>query len=172
MRVFPLLLAAFVVAVALSGCNQPPAPESADTAPTEDGGRTARAGRGDLGDEDRDLRAVELLHTPLQIVGQGPVSFDVQVPLGVEAVDYRFDGGAALVQTGVRIELTGCGVQDQGVGTSGSVGGGYYTQELCGVAEPGAQTLTISATGMVFDGMFILTGYVPANATANATAAA
>lgn len=121
---------------------------------------------------DDELQAIELLRTPLTFAGQGPESFDVTVPPGVVAVGFEFTGGATFSQSGMRIELTDCGTYDTGTGFSGSTGGAYYADTLCREPVPGAATVTISATVMVFDGTFVLTGYAPMDAAApsNATA--
>ncbi|MEA3166039.1 MAG: hypothetical protein QOJ26_908, partial [Thermoplasmata archaeon] len=125
------------------------------------------------GDEP-ELEPVELLRTPLTIAGQGPESFDLTVPEGITAVQFEFTGGPAFTESGLHVELSDCGVYDGGLSSSTSGGGAYYSQKLCGDAAAGPAKVTISATVMVFDGTFILTGFTPAaNATAppaNATA--
>ena len=162
-----LLLA---VVVLLAGCNAPPAEQPAQEVPDDDPGRTARGGGVDPDAEDEeDLQPVELLRTPLTMAGQGPESFDLTVPTGIVAVDFAFTGSPTFDQSGLRIELTGCGSYDLGLGFFGTAGGGSYEDRLCEEAAPGPATVTISATLLVFDGTFALTGFTPA---ANATAPA
>ncbi|HUR26317.1 MAG TPA: hypothetical protein VM327_09935, partial [Candidatus Thermoplasmatota archaeon] len=135
-------------------------------------GRTARGGAGaddDGEDDEEDLQAVEIMRTPLTMAGQGPESFDVTMPPGLVAAAFAFSGGNTFDESGLRVELTGCGTYDGGVGFSGSTGGGaYYSAKLCDAPAAGPATVTISATLVVFDGTFELIGFIPA---ANGTAA-
>lgn len=175
MRWLPPLIVALVL---LPGCAEPAAEEPEPDVPADDEPRrTARGGAGsaDGDEEEREVRPVELLRTPLTFVGQGPESFDLEVPPGVVAVGFEFSGGMAFQQSGMRIELSDCGTYGTGTGISGSMGlgGGYYADTLCREAMPGPATVTISATAMVFDGTFTLTGFVPMDAATgggNATA--
>ena len=153
------------IALLLAGCNAPAADDPPAEVPDDDPGRTARGG-GSLGDDEegdeQELQAVELLQTPLTFAGQGPESFDVTVPPGIVAVGFEFRGDVGFQQSGLRIELTGCGTYDTGVGFTGSTGSGVsYSDQLCNEAPAGPATVTISATFMVFDGTFTLTGYSP-----------
>lgn len=171
MRGLAFAMGALLALTVLAGCSEAPGEATPDGDSTSsDPGRTARGGdRGDEDEEEQELDPVELLRTPLTMAGQGPEAFDLTVPEGIVAVDFEFSGGQAIEESGLRIELTGCGSYDGGLGFSGSVGGGYRSGELCGEAEPGPATVTISATLLVFDGTFALIGYTPA---ANATAPA
>ncbi|MHB1260818.1 MAG: hypothetical protein ACYC2H_03795 [Thermoplasmatota archaeon] len=173
MRGFTLLTASLLALALLAGCSQAPQGDAPVGEPTgDDPGRTARGGSGggdDDSEEEIELEAVELLRTPLTMAGQGPESFDLTVPDGIVAVDFAFTGSPTFDQSGLRIELTGCGSYDSGLGFWGSTGGGGYQDRLCEEAAPGPATVTISATLLVFDGTFVLTGFTPA---ANATAPA
>ena len=158
-----LLLAALSL---LSGCTEPAAEPAEGEVPADDEPRrTARGGDRDGDDDDEEepeLEPVELLRTPLTFAGQGPESFDLTVPPGIVAVGFMFTGDVGFQQSGLRLELTGCGTYDTGVGFSGSTGMGVsYSDRLCGAATPGPATVTISATLLVFEGTFILTGYTP-----------
>ncbi|HJQ93431.1 MAG TPA: hypothetical protein VJ874_04000 [Candidatus Thermoplasmatota archaeon] len=164
MRGLPLL----AVVVLLAGCNAPAAEEPPTEAPDEDPGRTARGGG--VGDDEadvEDLRPIELLRTPLTMAGQGPESFDVTVPAGLVSVAFAFNGGATFNESGLRVELSGCGTYDAGAGFSSSTGSGYYSAKLCDEPAAGPATVTIAATLIVFDGTFILTGYAPMDASAS-----
>lgn len=168
MRLLSLLLTGLLSAALLSGCSQAPDSPSAEPTDTasDDSGRTAREGHGSAGEEDGvDLRAIEILHVPLQMSGQGPESFDAVVPPDVDSVSFRFAGGPTFDAAGLRVELTGCGSYDGGMGFMGSTGGDF-SGDLCGAADAGPQTVTVSGTLVVFDGTFVVTAYVPANATA------
>jgi hypothetical protein len=164
------IVAVLLASALLAGCNQAPPETGAQEPADDDPGRTARGSPGN-GDEDSgdepELEPVELLRTPLAITGQGPESFDLVVPDGVVQVDFEFSGGQTFQQSGLAIELTGCGTYGTGgLGLSGSTGGVAYSDKLCAEAAPGPATVTISATVLVFDGTFILTGFTEANATA------
>jgi hypothetical protein len=160
-----LLLA---VVVLLAGCNAPAEDPAAVEVPEEDPGRTARGGGFDPdGEDEQELQPVELLRTPLTMAGQGPESFDVDVPAGLVAVAFSFNGGATFSESGLRVELTDCGSYDGGVGFSSSTGGGYYSAKLCDEPAAGPATVTISATLIVFDGTFVLTGFVPLDAASD-----
>lgn len=168
----------FAIVMLLAGCAGPAAEEPPQEAPADDDpGRTGRGGTidddGDEGDEDDpDLQPVELLRTPLTFAGQGPESFDLTVPPGLVMVGFEFTG-ATFEQSGMRLELTGCGTYDTGVGFTGSTGSAQYSDRLCEAPTPGPATVTISATLMVFEGTFVLTGFTPAAASGpggNATA--
>lgn len=164
------LLASLMLALSLlAGCSQAPPDDTGAAAPQDgDPGRTARGGSaGEDAEEEVELEAVELLRVPLTMAGQGPESFDLTVPSGIVAVDFAFTGSPTFEQSGLRVELTGCGSYDSSIGFSGTTGGGGYQDRLCREATPGPATVTVSATLLVFDGMFVLTGYTPA---ANATA--
>lgn len=170
MRSLPFL-ALLLASAILAGCSSPDATESdAAAAPDDgDGGRTARPGRGsEYAGNETDLRAVVILQAPLQMAGAGPESFDVEVPADVAAVGYRFANSPTFQAAGLRVELSGCGAYDNGMGFMGSTGGDYWG-ELCGTAEPGRQSVTVSGDLVVFDGVFSVTAYVPANGTATAS---
>ncbi len=178
MRGLTLPVSALLALVLLAGCNEAPPEATVDGEPADDQPRrTARGGSGPEDEEEEpELEPVELLRTPLTMAGQGPESFDLTVPEGIVEVSFEFSNGQALEESGLRIELTGCGSYDGGLGSSGSVGGVSRSGDLCGEATPGPATVTISATLLAFDGTFALIGFTPAgNATApasNGTAAA
>lgn len=160
-----LLLA---VVVLLAGCSAPAEEPPAAEVPGDDPGRTARGGGFDPdGEDEQELQPVELLRTPLTMAGQGPESFDVEVPPGLAAVAFAFSGGTTFNQSGLRVELTDCGTYDSGTGFSGSTGGAYYSSKLCDGPAAGPATVTISAALIVFDGTFVLTGFVPLDATSD-----
>jgi hypothetical protein len=175
MRGLAVLTVLLLSVALLAGCSdapQGPATDSGSATGGGDGGRVARSGRGSVGEDDTvnetELRSVEILHTPLQMAGPGPASFDVVVPPEVASVAFLFTGGPGFDSAGLRIELSGCGAYDQGIGFSGTTGGGSGG-ELCGAADAGPQTVSVSGTLVVFDGQFIVTAFVPTNATAEPT---
>jgi hypothetical protein len=170
MRVLSVLLALLLLVALLAGCARPAKDAGADVGGAADGpGRTGRSGHGGGEDEGQDGNATEdldpfeLLHAPLNIAGQGPVSFDVDVPADVQDVVFTFAGGN-FNAADLQVELSGCGSYRSST-FSGSLGSGW-SDGLCSPADAGAQSVTVSATFIAFDGQFILTGYVPA---ANAT---
>ena len=149
-----VLAAALVLAAAFAGCSSP-APADADAPAEDDARRTARPGFD--GDTD-EMVPVEFHRGPLTVAGQGPVAVDVEVPAGIEAVGFAFEGGATYEFLGLKIDLSGCGGVDLGL-SSYSGGGGTFSGDLCGAAEPGRQTATVSGELVVFDGTFVLTGF-------------
>ena len=169
MRKLASLTVGLLALALLAGCSQAPA-EGSDAAPDPSSDEPRREARGapQQGDGEGDepeLSAVELLRVPLTMAGPGPESFDVTVPAGIVKVDFEFAGGPSFTQSGLQVELTGCGSYESGTGVSGTTGGGSYSNELCNDAAPGPATVTIAATLLVFDGTFILTGFTEAGNT-------
>jgi hypothetical protein len=161
----PLLLV-----TALAGCSAGDrdgagAESGSSGSPTEGPGRVARGG----GSEDHDganrtpeMREVRILEEPLRMLAeQGPVSFGLEVPPQADRVEFRFSRSPTFYSVGLRIDLTGCGGIDRGsLGLMGHTGGDLWNR-LCGPAEPGPQTVAISGQAVVFDGVFVLTAFVP-----------
>jgi hypothetical protein len=170
MRGLPVLVGALIAMALLAGCSQAPPGGGPATPPADDPSRTARGtpASDEAGGDEPELEPVQLLRAPLTMAGPGPESFDLTVPEGITAVQFEFSGGSAFTESGLHVELSGCGAYDGGLSTSTSGGGAYYSQKLCGGAAAGPAKVTISATLVVFDGTFILTGFTPA---ANATSA-
>ena len=148
----------FLVAVALlAGCTSPPA--EAPAPPADDGpDRTARKLTGT--DEEVPTEPVELLRTALTMAGPGPESFELTVPEDVHSVDFHMESSTtAWTEVDLRVELSGCGTYER-AGAGASAGGSGPSNQICGTAEPGPQTVTLSAALLVFDGTLIVSANV------------
>jgi hypothetical protein len=159
----PAVVAALLV-FALAGCAS-----SSPGSGAEDGG-SGRTGRGGGQAEAEELRPIVVLEAPLRMAGQGPESLAVDVPPQTRKVIFRFEDSATFEFVGLRVGLSGCGAHHAGALTiTGGVMAGPYENTLCGPAEAGAQTATVSGDFVLFDGTFVLMALVAAgNATAGA----
>lgn len=150
-------LAAFaaVVLVAGAGCLS----EAAD-APVPEPEKSSRRSVGGSADNETEYMVVDFFETAVSLVGQDSAAFDVTVPANVTAVSYHLNWDTAAQLFGLRVELSGCGAYDQGMGSYTSGGGGGMSSSLCGQGTPGAQSVTIDNTGYV-DGTLSLRAKIP-----------
>jgi hypothetical protein len=163
-----LLLATVLLLTAVAGCAGPGplADPDDDEQRTSGGGRTSEGGNS----TDPPHDDVVLLDTMVELIGQQTVTLPVSVPANVTVVDFTISAAGpsnAAVFSGLRIELSGCGIYDQGA-TSSSSGTITLAGRLCKDAASGDQTVTVTNTGFA-QANLRLKGQIPkGNSTAPA----
>lgn len=137
----------------IPGCAQSPEPD-------EEPDKGARRSVGGSADNETQYDTVIFFETGLSLAGPDSTSFDVTVPANVAAVYYHLAWDTAAQLFGLRVELSGCGTYDQGLGSQTSGGQSASDNPLCTQATAGDQTVTISNTGYI-DGTFSLRAKIP-----------
>ncbi|MEK6976748.1 MAG: hypothetical protein AABY18_10475 [Candidatus Thermoplasmatota archaeon] len=160
-----LLASLLLLVLALAGCSGQPGPDDPPIEEDGNGPRTSQGGGGP-GDNNTDPPhdTVLILEAQLDLVGQDSQEFDATIPDNVTVVEFSMSSADAKVLSGFRIEVSGCGVYDQGGGTS--IGNVAFAGRLCKDATSGPTKVTVSNTGLVQTAIKI-TGQIPkGNATA------
>lgn len=148
-----LLACAIAILVAGSGCIG----GSAETEAPGDNNRRSVGGSVENGTQ---FDTVYFFESQISMVGQDSQSFEVRVPANITNVDFHLSWTDAAQLFGLRVELSGCGAYDQGMGSYTSGGGSAMDDRVCAKATEGDQTLTVSNTGYV-DATLTLRGKTP-----------
>jgi hypothetical protein len=164
MRLLPIL----AVALLLAGCASHPAPAAAPP-PTDNGPDRVARGGGHGDDPVSDgpevpHKVVTLVSQPITLPSQGPITYDADIPADTNNITFEIRDMAAYSISDLRVEVSDCGVFDQGANglRGGSGGGGFGPELLCQEPKLGKVTVTVSATAsIVVQGTFVLYGEQP-----------
>lgn len=115
-----------------------------------------------------DRKGVVFVNEEYDAVPNVPATLSIEVPEG--AVNVLVELRTTRVVTapmGAEVDLSGCGAADMAWGSGGTgnivvqIGGSWSEATLCGAADGGGQTLTITANDAPLTGSVILRADIP-----------